>query len=55
MKHTPAQFLGSDRQASALIIAKAQPLASELFAQDTVLFLKILDDGLLPLVQEAGQ
>ena len=55
MKHAPTQFLGSDRQTSPLIVVKAQPLASELFAQDTVLFVKILDDVLLALVQEAGQ
>src|SRR5215470_16565679 len=30
MKHAPAQFLGSDRQASALVVAKAQSLTSEL-------------------------
>ena len=50
LKHTPAQFLGSDRQASALIIVKAHPLASELFAQNTVLFVKIFDDVLLLLI-----
>ena len=50
MKHTPAQFLGPDRQASALIVVKTQPLASELFTQNAVLFLKIVDDILLPLV-----
>jgi hypothetical protein len=38
---------------SALIVVKAQPLASQLFTQDPVLFLKIVDDILLPLVQPA--
>src|SRR5215471_7889422 len=55
MKHTPAQFLGSDRQASALIVVKTQPLASELFAQDAVLFLKIVEGILLALVQPASE
>jgi hypothetical protein len=50
MKHAPAQFLGPDRQASALIIVKTEPLASMLLAQDPVLFLKIVDDILLALV-----
>jgi len=50
MKHTPTQFLGPDRQASALVIVKTEPLASELLAQHAILFLKIVDDILLPLV-----
>jgi hypothetical protein len=32
-----------------------QPIASELFAQNTVLFLKIHEHVLLPLIQEAGK
>jgi hypothetical protein len=50
MKRAPAQFLGSDRLASTLIIVEAQPLARELFAQYAVLFLKILQGILLPLI-----
>ena len=50
LKHPPAQFLGSDRQASALIVVETEPLACELFAQNTVLFVKIFDDVLLLLV-----
>src|SRR5215469_16399453 len=53
MKDAPAQFLGSDRQASTLVVVKTQPLASKLFAQDAVLFLKIVDNILLSLVQPA--
>ena len=53
MKQTPAQFLGSDRQASALIVVETQLFASELFAQHPVLFVKILDGVVLLLVQEA--
>ncbi len=52
MKHTPTQFLGSDRQPAALIVVKAQPLASELLAQDTVLFLKRVDEVLLLLARK---
>src|SRR6516164_1319896 len=33
MKHAPAQFLGPDCQASALVIVKTEPLASELLAR----------------------
>jgi hypothetical protein len=50
MKHTPAQFLSPDRQASALIAIDMQPLASQLFAQHAVLFLKIIQGLLLSLV-----
>ena len=53
MKHAPAQFLGPDCQASALIVIEMQPLASQLLSQHAVLFLKIVDDILLPLVQPA--
>ena len=55
MKHTPAQFLVPDRQASALRVVKTQPLASQLFAQYAVLLLKILDDSLLLLVEPASE
>jgi hypothetical protein len=50
MKHTPAQFVSPDRQASALVVAKAQSLTSELLAQYAVLFLKMIEGLLLPLV-----
>jgi hypothetical protein len=52
MQHSPAQFLRPDGQASALVIVKAQPLASELLAQDAILFLKIIEGILLPLVEQ---
>ena len=55
IKHTPAQFLGPDRQASALIVIEMQPLGSELLAQDAVLFLKIVEGLLLPLVKPASE
>jgi len=44
MKHAPAQFLGSDRQTPSLVVIEPQSLASQLFAEHTVLFLKIVDD-----------
>src|SRR5215467_10087051 len=50
IKHAPAQFLGPDCQAPALVIAKTEPLASELFAQHAVLLLQIVDHILLALV-----
>ena len=50
IKHTSAQFLGPDGRASPLVVVKTQPLGSELVAQDPILFLKIVDDILLPLV-----
>src|SRR5215472_5097177 len=50
IKHAPAQFLGPDCQASALVIVKTEPLASELFAQHAVLLLQIVDHLLLALV-----
>src|SRR6516165_7153849 len=53
LKHAPASFLGLDRQLSALIVVKAPPLVSQWLTQDPVLFLKIVDDILLPLVQPA--
>jgi len=55
MKHTPTQFLGPDRQASALVIVKTEPLASQLLAQHAVLLLKIIDDVLLLLGQPPSQ
>jgi hypothetical protein len=39
-----------DCQPSTLIVIEAQALTSELFVQDEVLFVKILDDVLLALV-----
>lgn len=39
-----------DRQASTLVVVKPRPLTSELFAQDAVLFLEMVDDILLTLV-----
>jgi hypothetical protein len=50
LKRPPAQLLGPHGQASALVVIKMQPLASQLLAQDAVLFLKIVDDVLLLLV-----
>jgi len=50
MEHPSAQFPGSDRQAPSLVVAKTQPLVSELFTENAVLFLKIVDDILLAFV-----
>src|SRR5215471_4161080 len=50
MQHAPAQLLGPHGQAPALIVVEAQPLASELFAENVVLLLEIVDDILLLLV-----
>ena len=44
-----------DRQAQALVVAQAQPLASELFTQDPVLFLTVIEGILLPLVHPASK
>ena len=55
LKCAPPQFPGSHRQASALVVVEAQPLTSELFAQHAILFLKIVDDILMVLVQPAGE
>src|SRR6516162_4160171 len=55
MKHTPAQFLGPDRQASALIVIEMQPLASQLLSQHAVLFLQKVDHILLSLVHPASE
>jgi hypothetical protein len=55
MKYTPAHFLGPHRLASVLIVVEAQPLTAELFAQYAILFLKIVDDILLVLVQPARE
>jgi len=55
IKHTPAQFLGPDCQASALVVAKPQSLTSELLAEHTILFLKVVDDILLSLVYPARE
>ena len=50
MKRTPAQLPGSDGQAPALILVETPTLASNLLAQDTVLFRKIVDGILRPPV-----
>src|SRR6516225_8158985 len=50
IKHTPAQFLGPDGQASPLVVAKPHSLTSELLPQHAILFLKVVDDVLLLLV-----
>jgi hypothetical protein len=42
-KRPPAQFLGTDRQTTALIVVQAQPLAAELIAPHTVLFLQVVN------------
>jgi hypothetical protein len=44
------QSSSPDRQASTLVVVKPRPLTSELFAQDAVLFLEMVDDILLALV-----
>src|SRR6516165_4115071 len=50
IKHTPAQFLGPDGQASPLVVAKPHSLTSELLPQHAILFLKVVDDVLLLVV-----
>jgi hypothetical protein len=55
LQHMPAQFLGSDRQAPTLVVAKPQSRTSELLAQHAILFPKIVDDVLLLLVQPSRQ
>jgi len=55
MRRPPVQLLGPDGQAAALVIVELRPLVSELLAQDTVLFLNMVDHILLPLVQPARE
>jgi hypothetical protein len=54
MEHPPAQFLGPDCKRRRFVV-KTQPLASELFTQNPVLFLKIVDGILLPLVNQPAR
>jgi hypothetical protein len=44
MKRPPAPCLGPDRQTTALVVVEALPLAAELLAQHTVLFLQLIND-----------
>jgi hypothetical protein len=46
----PGHLWTLDGHASALIVVETQPLASALFVQNTVLFVKTLDDVLLLLI-----
>ena len=46
----PTDDFGSASQASSLGISESLRLASELFEQNTVLFLKVLDHRLLVLI-----
>jgi len=55
LKRAPTQLLGPHGQAPTLVVIKMQPLSSELFAEDDVLFLKIVDDILLVFVQPASE
>jgi len=55
VKNPSAQFLGPDRQASTLVIVQAQPSVAELFPKNSVLFLEVVDDILLLLVQPARE
>jgi len=48
MKHPPAPLLGPDGQAAALLVVATPPLGSELLAQDTLPFPKLVDPILLP-------
>ncbi|MGA2078298.1 MAG: hypothetical protein ABSH52_32825 [Terriglobia bacterium] len=55
VKHPAAQFLGVDRQATALVVVQAQPSIAELFPKNSVFPLELLDDLLLLLVQPASE
>jgi hypothetical protein len=55
MEHTPAQFLGPNGQAPALVVVQTQPIVSELLAQHAVFFLQVIDHVALVLVQAAGK
>ncbi len=54
VQHSAAQLLGLDRQAPALVVAKAQPSIAELLPRCSVLFLEVVDDILL-LVRPARE
>lgn len=51
VKHPAAQFLGLDRQATALVVVQAQPSSAELFPKNSFFLLEVVDDLLLLLVQ----
>jgi len=53
VKHPAAQFLGLDRQATALVVVQAQPSSTELFSKNSGFLLEVVDDLLLQLVQPA--
>jgi hypothetical protein len=50
-----AEGLGSCRQSSALIVGEPQPSGAELFAENAVLLLKMVDGIALLLVQPTGE
>jgi hypothetical protein len=55
VKHPAAQFLGLDRQATALVVVQAQPSSAELFPKNSVFLLEVVDDLLLLLIQPASE
>ena len=55
LKCAPVQLLGPDGQAPTLVVVETHPLTSDLFAQDAVLLIKIVDDVLLVFVQPASE
>ena len=55
MKRPPALFLGPDCQTTALVVVQAQRLDAELLAMHAVLFLQLVNDLLLLLVQPASE
>jgi len=55
VKHSAAQFLGLDRQATAPVVVKAYPSSTELFPKNSFFLLEVVDDLLLLLVQAASE
>jgi hypothetical protein len=53
LEHAPPQVLCFGGQADALIVGEAQPTRAELFAEDAILGLEIVDDLALLLVDPA--
>jgi hypothetical protein len=51
----PSQCPGFRGEPTPLVVGEAQPPGADLFAQDTVLFLEIIDDVLLLLVDPARE
>jgi len=54
-QHPSPHCPGLRGEPTALVVGEAQASGSELFAQDAILFLKIIDDVTLLLVDPAGE